>query len=418
MNALGALLLELMLAVLFSASASAANDSWPEFRGPAGQGLSTATNVPVHWSPTEGISWKQEIPGTGWSSPVLVDGRLYLTTAVTAESGDVSLRALSINAADGKIVWDVEAIQGAAADAKMMHEKNSLASPTPIVADGRIYVHFGHMGTAALDLKGNVLWRQTDLKYRPMHGNGGSPALVGDLLIFSCDGEKDPFLVALDRADGQVRWRQPRSAITGKSFSFSTPLVVEVDGAKQLISPASGYVGGYNPSDGQEIWHVSYGEGYSVIPRPVFSHGLLFVCSGYNKAQLLAIDPAGAKGDATATNVRWQTDRGVSLTPSVLVVGDELYYVADNGAASCVDAATGAAHWSKRLGGDFSASPVYADGRIYFLSEAGVASVVKASTEYELLATNDMEERALASPAVADGAIYLRTQSHLWRVGE
>ena len=418
MIALRALLLELVLAVLFSASASAANDSWPEFRGPAGQGLSTATNVPVHWSPTEGITWTQEIPGTGWSSPVLVDGRLYLTTAVTAESGDVSLRALCVDAADGKIVWDVEAIQGAAADAKLMHEKNSLASPTPIVADGRVYVHFGHMGTAALDLKGNVLWRQTELKYRPMHGNGGSPALVGDLLIFSCDGEKDPFLAAIDRGDGRVVWRQPRDVIAKNSFSFSTPLSVEVDGAQQLISAGSGYVGAYSPKDGQEIWRVTYGDGYSVIPRPVFSHGLLFVCSGYNKAQLFAIDPAGAKGDATATNVRWQTDRGVSLTPSVLVVGDELYYVADNGTASCVDAATGEAHWSKRLGGEYSASPVYADGRIYFLSEAGVASVIKAGTEYELLATNDMEERALASPAVADGAIYLRTQSHLWRVGE
>jgi outer membrane protein assembly factor BamB len=398
----------------FLAAAAAAED-WPEFRGPTGQGLSTAANVPVRWNATENVAWKQPIPGTGWSSPVLVDGRIYLTAAVE-EAGTVSLRALCVNAADGRINWDVETIHPTAGEAKAMHEKNSLASPTPIVDGDRVYVHYGHMGTAALDPAGNVLWRQTNVKYDPVHGNGGSPALVGDLLAFSCDGAQDPFLVALDRRTGQPRWRQPREAGRAQPFSFSTPLVIEVDGTKQLISPTSGYVAAHDPATGREIWRAHYGDGFSVIPRPVFAHGLLYVCSGYTRASVLAIDPAGALGDVTATHVRWQNNRNVPFTPSLLVVGDELYFVSDNGVATCLDARTGRQRWTERLGGAFSASPTYADGHVYFLNEDGVTTVVKAGPTYELVATNDLGERALASPAPDDGTLYVRTQSHLWRI--
>jgi outer membrane protein assembly factor BamB len=392
-------------------------DNWPEFRGPTGQGISTAAGVPIRWSASEGIAWKQPIPGTGWSSPVLVDGRIYLTTAVEqGGEGAISLRALCVDATSGSILWDVEAIRPTADEAKVMHQKNSLASPTPVVVGDRVYVHFGHMGTAALDLAGNVLWRQTEIDYDPTHGNGGSPVVVNDFLIFSCDGAADPFLIALDRANGQPRWKVPRQEMKAQSFSFSTPLVIEVDGAPQLISPASGYVGAYDPTTGREIWRVTYGDGFSVIPRPVFAHGMLYICSGYTRANILAIDPAGARGDATADHVRWQSNRSVPFTPSVLVVGDELYFVSDNGVATCVDARTGDQHWTERLGGAFSASPVFAGGNIYFLSEEGVTSVVKAGKTYELVASNDLGERALASPAVDDGVIFLRTQSHLWRV--
>lgn len=406
----------LILALLICSPAMA--DGWPEFRGPTGQGVSTATGVPVRWSATEGVAWKREVPGSGWSSPVLVDGRVYLTTAVESGAGDVSLRAVCVDAADGEILWNVEVFQPDSRDARAIHQKNSRASPTAIVAGDRLYVHFGHMGTAALDLAGNVLWRQTEVTYSPLHGNGGSPALVGDRLVFSCDGAEDPFVVALDRATGDVRWKTPRAGGAQQTFSFSTPLVIEVDGAQQVISAGSGYVAAYDPRDGREIWRVDYDEGFSVVPRPVFAHGLLYVCTGWLRAKLLAIDPRGARGDVTATHVRWSHDRGVSLTPSPLVAGNEIYFMADSGVATCLDARTGRPRWSERIGGAFSASPVYADGRVYFLSEEGVTSVVKAGTNYELLATNDLDERALASPAVADGAIFLRTESHLWRVGQ
>ncbi|HVT28026.1 MAG TPA: PQQ-binding-like beta-propeller repeat protein, partial [Lacipirellulaceae bacterium] len=272
--------------------------------------------------------------------------------------------------------------------------------------------------TAALDLNGRVLWRQTKLKYLPRHGNGGSPVLVGKSLIFSCDAESDPFVVALDCDTGEVRWKTPRNTPADKTFSFSTPTVIELGGAKQVVSPGSGLVGAYDPGDGHEIWRVRYGDGYSVVPRPVYAGGLLFVATGFNRPVLLAIDPTGASGDATDSHVTWRATKGAPLTPSMLAVKDELYVVSDNGVASCLDGRTGKPHWTKRLPGNFSASPVYADGRIYFLNEAGATYVVGASTTYELLATNDIGERTLASLVPTDGAVFLRSEGNLWRIGE
>jgi outer membrane protein assembly factor BamB len=406
-----------VLVALAWCGSSLATD-WPQFRGPTGDGLSEATNVPVRWSASENVAWKAPIPGDGWSSPILADGRLYVTTAVSGESDDtVSLRVLCLNAADGQIVWNVEAIAADARAAAQVHTKNRPASSTPVVDNGRLFAHFGHMGTVALDLNGEVLWRQQQVKYSPVHGNGGSPALVDGLLVFSCDGAADPFVVALDQSSGQERWRTPRNSSASKTFSFSTPIVIEVDGARQIVSAGSGFVGGYDPQDGREIWRVGYGEGYSVVPRPVFAHGLIYVSTGYNRPRLLAIDSKAAQRDGDDAVV-WTYERGASLTPSPLVAGNELYFVADNGVASCLDARTGKAHWTERIAGGFSASPVFADGRLYFFNEEGVTYVVSADTSFELLATNQLEERTLASPALTDGALFVRTESHLWRISE
>jgi outer membrane protein assembly factor BamB len=343
---------------------------------------------------------------------------MFLTAAVGEGDAPVSLRTICVNASDGRIEWNTEVFTPDAEAAKEMHSKNSMASPTPIIDGDRLYVHFGHLGTAALDLAGNVVWRQASLPYRPRHGNGGSPLLCGESLVFSCDGREDPFIVALDRESGDVRWKQPRNTTAVKKFSFSTPTGIEVDGTKQVISAGSGFVAAYDPADGREIWRVRYGEGYSVVPRPVFANGLLYVASGYDRAVLYAIDPKGAQGDVTETNVVWKLEKGAPLTPSVLAAGDELYFVSDNGVATCVDARTKKNHWTKRLGGDYSASPLLAEGRIYFQSEAGVTTVVKAGTEFESLAVNDIGERTLASPVPTDGAIFVRSESHLWRFGK
>jgi outer membrane protein assembly factor BamB len=406
------------LAALLLVAAPAAAD-WPEFRGPTRDGVSTATNVPIEWSATENVVWKQPIPGSGWSSPVLVDGKIYLTTATgTADAGDVSLRVISVDAKDGRILWDVEAIRPDVEAAKIMHQKNSLASATPIVEGDRVFVHFGHMGTAALDLAGKILWTQTEIHYSPQPGTGGSPALVDDLLAFSCDGDEDPFVVALDRETGAERWRVARESEADRKFSFCTPLVIEVDGAKQIISPGSGMAGAYDPHSGRELWRVNYDQGFSVVPRPVFADGVLYLCSGFLRANLLAVNPQGAAGDVTESNIAWKFDRGVPTTPSILVAGDEIYFVSDGGVATCLDATSGDVQWTERLGGGFSASPVFAEGRIYFTNEDGTTYVVRAGAECELLATNELGERALASPAVDDGAIYLRTASHLWRIGK
>lgn len=390
---------------------------WPEFRGPTGQGISEAKDVPLKWSGSENIVWKTALPGSGWSSPVLVNGRLYLTTAVPREMGSgLSLRALCLAAQDGKSLWSTEVFTPA--EGSSIHSKNGYASPTPLVSEGRIYVHFGHLGTACLDLDGKVLWRQTSLKYSPVHGNGGSPVLTGERLIFSCDGAVDPFVVALDRRTGEVRWKTPRhNEAVPKKFSFSTPLIITNAGQAELISPGSGGTYAYDPATGRELWRVSTGNGFSVVPRPVFAHGLLFVSTDYDFPKLFAIRPGG-QGDVTATHLAWQIGRGAPSTPSPLVVGDELYFVSDAGIATCADAKTGKVHWNERLGGGFSASPVYADGKIYFQNEEGVGCVLKAGKTFDLLAKNELGERTLASYAVDDGTLFIRGAEHLFRIGK
>jgi outer membrane protein assembly factor BamB len=407
----------LLLAALAATRSSASGESWPEFRGPTGQGLVPAGRLPIEWSPTKNVVWKQAIAGKGWSSPVLAEGRLYLTSSIPVSGNagtDQSLRALCLDAASGKILWQREVFRQNGAKAPAIHVKNSHASPTPLLHGRHLYLHFGHQGTACLDLAGNVRWRNTSLAYAPVHGNGGSPIVVDDTLIFSCDGAENPFVVGLACGSGEVVWKTERRTNASRTFSFSTPLLIEVNGHKQVISPGSNLVAAYDPRTGQEIWRVRY-EGYSLIPRPVFGHGLVFVSTGYNTPSLLAIRPDG-KGDATDTHVAWMLRRGAPHTPSPLLVGEELYLVSDNGTATCLDARTGKVHWQERLRGAFSASPLGGDGKIYFQSEQGVGFVIRASRQFEQLARNDLNERTLASYAVLEGALFIRTEKHLYRI--
>jgi len=232
----------------FTGAALAGETEWPQFRGPTGQGISSAVNVPIEWNADTHIAWKIELPGHGWSSPVLSHGKLYLTAAVPdAGSTDLTLHALCLDPRDGKILWDTEVFRPDPSLTAAMHKKNSPASGTPIVTADRLYVHFGHMGTAALDLSGKIVWTQNQLAYAPVHGNGGSPILLGDELIFSCDGQEDPFVAALDAKTGEVRWKTPRNSNARKKFSFSTPLAITVGDATEVISPGPGFVGAYDP---------------------------------------------------------------------------------------------------------------------------------------------------------------------------
>ena len=408
--------LSLAIVAHWSALTLGAHD-WPEFRGPTGQGHSPAKNVPTHWSATDNVAWKKTIPGGGWSSPVLVNGRLYLTTATSAQGGKgLKLIALCLDARDGKSLWSTSVFSPE--DGSSLQSKNSYASPTPLVREGRIYVHFGHLGTACLDLDGRVLWRQSSIQYPSMHGNGGSPVLAGDRLIFSCDGVTNPVVVALDRRTGDVRWKTPRNNESiPRKFAFSTPLLITHAGREELISPGAGGIYAYDPATGRPLWKVSTGEGFSVVPRPVFAHGLLFVNTDYDFPKLFAIRPGG-EGDVSSTHLAWQTGRSAPSTPSVVVVGSEVYFVSDKGFATCADAKTGKMHWNERLGGGFSASPVFAEGRIYFQNEEGVGYVVKAEKTFELLAKNELGERTLASYAVDDGALFVRSAEHLFRIGK
>ncbi len=391
---------------------AAGAENWTEFRGPTGQGLSKGQRLPSKWSSTNGVVWKQPLPGAGWSSPVAQGGRLYLTTAVEQGAGNQSLHVLALEAKSGKTLWNVEVFVKPVTKG---HAKNSQASPTPVLEGERLYVHFGHMGTACLDLSGNIIWKNETLSYAPVHGNGGSPILAGDALVFSCDGSTKPFIAALDKAGGKLLWKTPRVTDAKKKFSFNTPLLIEAAGRKQIISCGSGAVFAYDPKTGNELWRVRYGEGYSVVPRAVFGHGLVFISSGFDHPVVMAINPGGA-GDVTGSHVVWTTPKGGPSTPSLLLGGNELYFVSDAGIASCVDAKTGQLHWSERLVGNYSASPVLADGKIYFQNEEGVGVVIKPGITFQKLAENPLGERTLASYAVADGAIFIRGAKHLFRI--
>ncbi len=389
-------------------------EEWSEFRGPTGQGHAAARNLPLHWSSTDHVAWSKAIPGKGWSSPVLCQGKLYLTTAVPGAGSEQSLRAVCLDAGTGEILWNVQVFQQADGQSSpRIHSKNSHASASPITDGKRLFVHFGAQGTACLDFDGKIVWKTRELKYAPVHGNGGSPVLVDDLLVVSCDGGDLQFLAALEQATGKIRWKTPRPGDAPKKFAFSTPLVIEVGGKKQIVSSGANSVGGFDPGDGHEIWRVRY-DGYSTVPRPVFGLGLLFIGTGYDSPSLIAVRPDGL-GDVTDTHVVWTIKKGAPLNPSPLLIGQELYLIDDGGVATCLDAQTGKTHWQKRIGGTFSASPLFADGKIYLQSEDGEGIVLKPGLEFEELARNPLGERSLASYAVADGALFIRTEKHLTR---
>lgn len=387
---------------------------WREFRGPTGQGHAEASNLPIEWSEEKNVRWKTPVKGLAWSSPVIAGDRVYLTNAVQIGPQKHSLRMVAMNVQSGEPLWEKELFQQSGE--VEFHKKNSHASSTPLIEGDRIYVHFGPHGTACTTLDGEVLWK-TKVRYSPRHGNGGSPASAGDLLIICCDGHDKQFVVGMEKETGKIRWRTDRETDPERGFSFSTPLIIEADGRRQAVCPGSDAVFAYDPATGKELWRVDYLGGYSVVPRPVFAGGLVFVCTGWSQPVLLAIDPTGT-GNVTDTHVRWRTSRGTPNSPSVLVVGDELYMVSDQGVASCLDVRTGNVHWTERLGGNFSASPLYADGKIYFQDEHGTATVIQPGTTYQELAKNTFAdgERTYASYAVDGAALLVRSESALYRI--
>jgi len=380
---------------------------WPQFRGPTGQGTSDEHGLPLNWGETTNVRWKVPIPGKGWSSPVIQGDRIWLTTAT--EDGK-SLRAISVDRNTGAILQNVEVFR--LKSAKLTNSKNSFASPTPIIDGDHVYIHFGAFGTACLTQSGEVVWK-TKLDYdNGQHGTGGSPVLYDDLLIISCDGNDIQYVVALDKLTGKVRWKKSREGYQ----AYTTPLILKLADGDQVISPGAFRAVSYDPRNGKELWQVTYGEGFSNVPRPVYGDGLVFICTGFQQPSLLAVRIDG-KGDVTKSKVAWKLDRGVPLTPSPLLVGNELYLVTDNGIATCIDAKTGKENWRARLGGNHSASPIYADGRIYFLSEEGESVVIAPGKELKHLATNQLDGRTLASMAVAGGSIFVRSETHLYRIG-
>ncbi len=403
----------LLLFCLFGSTIAQAQ--WPQFRGPRGDGHSTATGLPLTWNEGKGVAWKVAVPGRGYSSPVISEGRVWLTTALEDEG---SLRAVAFDLASGEIVHDREVFQPEAWQHR--HAENSYASPTPVAEPGRVYVHFGDYGTACLSTRGEVVWRSRELRLAHDHGPGSSPILWNDLLIANYDGIDQRFVAALDKRTGELAWKAPRSVPLERRPShgkaFATPLVITSGGRQQLISPGAGQVSSYDPATGEEIWRVRY-DGYSNVPRPVAGLGLVFVDTGYVKPHMLAIHPGG-RGDVTDTHVRWSYHWQVPANPSPLLIGDRLFMVNDHGNASWLDARKGEDLWRQRLGGRHYASPIYASGRIYTFSREGRTVVIEAGDAYRELARAELDGAIFASPAVADSAFLVRTESHLYRLEE
>ena len=403
-----------LVSVLALAAAPAGADDWPEFRGPTGQGHAPDAGVPLTWSETENVTWKVPVPGLGWSSPMVADGRIWLTSAVTEPGLGSSLRLLAYDVATGDRTLDVEVFDSS--EVYPLNPKNSLASPTAVAGpDGeRVYVHFGATGTAALTTDGELVWRAR-FPYISQHGNGGSPILHDGRLILSIDGYDTAFLVAVDAETGEERWRNTRPDPV--SQAYSTPLTIRVGDREQIVGVSAFRTTGHDPATGEEIWRVRYPNGFSNVPRPVHGHGMVYVSTGFQTPVLLAVRTDGS-GDVTRSHIAWRLRRGAPLTPSPILVGDELYVVTDFGIATCVDAHTGDIHWQQRLGGNHSASPVFVDGRIYFQNEEGITTVIAPGTEFRELARNRLDGVTLASMAVSDGALFLRTDTHLYRIEE
>ncbi len=385
---------------------------WPQFRGPNADGHVTGPATPMQWSDSKNIAWRVSIAGLGWSSPVVADGRVYLTTAVPKDEG-LSLRAIALDSDTGKVVWDREV--RSVAKKPSIHAKNSHASPTPVVRDGSVFVYFGALGMARLATKdGSIQWICNELDYPPMHGSGGSPILVGGKLFVVCDGSSKPFVAAIDAETGKVAWKSPRSVEARISHSFVTATTAMIDGRTQMLAPGPDHFAAYDLATGTELWRVR-APGWSVVPQPAVGHGMVIYNHDYDNPELFAVKLGGI-GDVTETNIVWRITRGAPSTPSPLLVGDELYFVSDNGIASCVDAKTGTSHWMERLGGNFSASPIYANGRVLFLNETGVVTWVKLGKDFAVLGKNEVPGRTLATPAFSNGAMYLRTDEVLYKV--
>ena len=405
--------------------------NWPQFRGPRGDGTSLAKQVPVNWGETNNIIWKMPIPGRGRSSPVVMGDRIWLTTALeegvhripiggddmqTAEH--ISLEVLCLNAANGKTIWRTRLFDVDKPDP--VHWFNSWATPTPVVEAGRIYCDFGTFGTACVESKtGEILWK-TRLPSDHQVGPGSSPVLYKNLLVLVRDGREAQYVTALDKKTGAAAWKTDRPPIDTSSpnlkKSFVTPLVVTTGKQTQLISPTAHWIVAYEPSTGKELWRVRHGVGFSIGSCPVFGHGMVFFSTGCMKAQLWAIRADG-EGDVTGTHVAWKTTRQVPVMSSPVMIGDEIYWVSDDGMANCADALTGEVHWQERLGGHHLASPLLAENRVYFFGKDGKCTVVKASKQFEKLSENLLQADAVATPAIVDRSLYFRTDNHLYRIG-
>ncbi len=399
-----------------ASAAESTAPSWNQFRGPTGDGRSLSTNLPTTWSEQENICWKTPIAGKAWSSPVIENNIVWLTNAT--EDGS-RLSVLAVDATSGKILKDITAFE--IAEPAFCHPFNSYASPTPVIADGKLWVHYGSAGTACIDTRSaEIIWARQDLPCDHHRGPGSSPILFEDLLILTFDGFDYQYVAALDQKTGSTVWKTDRT-INYESDdgdfkkAYCTPQVFTHDGRLQMVSPAAVGTIAYNPRTGQELWTVYHG-GFNAAARPLYTHGVVVICMAGGD-RLLAVRPDGT-GDITATNVAWKFAKSAPTRPSQVVVGDHLYMVSDKGVFSCLDITTGEPFWTTRHSGSHSASLIESGGRLYACDEDGTCVVFQANPNaWELIAENELESGCMASPAVIGNDLIIRTKTHLYRIG-
>lgn len=419
---------------------ASADDEWPQFRGPGGQGHSAAKGLPIRWSETENIVWKAALPGEGHSSPMISGNQIWVTTAITREltpeeekerlsklknpqglklAGELTLQAIQIDRESGKLVRTVDLFKVPNPEPK--HALNSYASPTPVIAGTKLFCHFGSYGTACVDRNsGEVLWRNDSVRVDHQNGPGSSPVFADGRLVIHFDGTDRQFIAALNPDNGEILWETKRSGEMDErpdlKKAYGTPLVISTEGGAQVISPAANWVYGYDLQSGKELWKAAYGQlGFSTVPRPVVLDNKVFIATSYMQSRLLAVK-LGGTGDVTATHTAWVSDRQIPNKPSLIALNGRIYFVSDKGIARCVNAETGEDVWFERLGGDYSASPLEADGKLYFCNQEGLCTVLQAGDAYQELAKNTLDAGCMASPAVAGKSLFLRTSTHLYRI--
>jgi len=397
--------------------------AWTHFRGNNLDGISGVQDLPVSWNDTTHITWKKAIEGKGWSSPVVLDDQIWLTTAT---EGGLELRALCLDFSSGEFIHDKVVFRPDSLYRK--HAINSYATPTSAIEDGFVYVHFGRYGTACLDIRtGETVWKRTDMQCEHIQGPGSSLLIYREKLIVHMEGSDIQYIAALDKRTGKTLWQTERPSevydhleYIGKK-AYITPIVVNVDGRDLMISNGAGVCIAYDPETGKEVWRIVQGED-STISMPVAGESLIYFYSGFvtppdgrKYAELLAVDPQGT-GDIRSSNIQWRLHSPVLQLLTPTFVDGLLYTVDSKGLLSCLDANTGTTVWSKKLKGKYYSSPVYADGHIYLSSIKGETLVFKAGSEWEAVAENRLEGEIWATPAVTGGAILMRTSKFLYKI--
>ncbi len=410
--------LVLILVTITGHSMSLANEQWSQFRGPEGNGHVRSKSLPMEWSETKNISWKTAIHDRGWSSPVIWNNQIWMTTAT---KDGKKLFAICVDKMTGKILHDLHIFDVSSPQAITID--NTYASPTPVIEEGRVYVHFGTYGTACINTSdGNIIWARRDLKCDHEKGAGpaSSPFLFNDYLIFNVDGRDVQYVIALDKRSGKTVWKTNRSidfsnVQVNQRKAYGTPLVIPRGKEVQMVSIGAKGVFSYDPRNGKELWKALH-RGWSIAPRPVYSEGLVFTLIDRDRPELWAIRSDG-NGDVTDSHIAWKSSKRMPPRSSPLIVGELLFVVDRNGYISCLESKTGKVYWQERMKGSFSASPIHTNGLVYFFNEDTVCTIIKPERKLKVVATNKLaNEQLMATPAIDGNSIYIRTAKNLYKI--